>query len=63
LDRKAFIERANKWSKNRYGVTVSNRSLDDWVSEGLIPGPTRAAIPGKSKELLPPFANLSDEAA
>lgn len=47
MDRKAFIERANKWSKNRYGVTVSNRSLDDWVSEGLIPGPTRAAIPGK----------------
>ncbi len=40
LDRQQLLDRVNRFAKPRYGVSVTPRMLQDWVSEKLVPGPT-----------------------
>lgn len=40
LDRPQLLDRINRCAQPRYGVSVTPRMLQDWVSEKLVPGPT-----------------------
>ncbi len=40
MDKKRLLDRVNIFAGQRYGIRVTPRRLRDWVSEGLVPGPT-----------------------
>ncbi len=40
MNKQQLLTRANQFSGSRYGVSVTPRKLGDWVSEGLVPGPS-----------------------
>jgi hypothetical protein len=47
VTREELLERANRWSVPRYGVRITRRTLEDWVHECLLPGPTQQPHPGQ----------------
>lgn len=47
MTREELLERANRWSAPRYGVRITRRTLEDWVHECLLPGPTQQPHPGQ----------------
>lgn len=42
MDLKSLIERSNRWTSARYGITITERKLRDWVDEELVDPPVRA---------------------
>jgi hypothetical protein len=47
MTREDMLARANRWTAGRYGIHVTKRMLEDWVHEGLVPGPRRVPNPGQ----------------
>ena len=48
MKREELLQRANCWAERRnYTTRLTSRTLSDWVSEGLVSGPTSLPHPGQ----------------